>query len=389
MIRMFPSSNTTDFSQQVYTTQGFANITPDQGTLSLSMEITCVNYNNNMAWKTVMFDSRSQSTVGGYSGPGLSTLNSSQPLYNFTLNFDAGTFSAGTSFALYGLSAHQLRATGGDIIANDGSYWYHAFTSSGTFTPVSTLTCDILTVAGGGGGGYNESGGGGAGGLLLASSQSINSARAVTIGAGGPGGASDNINGWTASNSQFGSLTACVGGGGGGSRGGQSGGFAGGTGNGGPSVGGNGGSGGGSSIDNSATGGSATSGQGNAGGGGGALAGGQGGGGGGGAGGVGIRGYSNVSAATAGNGGPGVNTYQSWLNLINLGVNGFIAGGGAGTINNLGGGGDQSAGGSGGGGGGGILGAGGPGVINTGSGGGGGRPGGNGGSGLVIVRYAV
>jgi hypothetical protein len=381
-------SNSLSFSNSNYTTQGFANITPDQGTISLSTEMTCANYNSNAAWKTVIFDSRSQSTVGGYSGLGLSTVESEFPLYNFTLNFDAGTFTAGTSFALYGLSTHQLRATGGDIISSDGQYWYHAFTSSGTFTPVSTLTCDILTVAGGGGGGYNEAGGGGAGGVVFSTSQSISAASSITVGAGGPGGTSNTINGWTGSNSQFASLTAAVGGGGGGSRLGENGGFAGGTGNGAnPSVGGNGGSGGGGGI--ARGGGSATAGQGNAGAAGGDLAGGNGGGGGGGAGAVGVIGYRTVATSTAGNGGAGVNTYSAMLNYLNLGSGGFIAGGGAGSISDVGGGGDQASGGSGGGGGSGILGPGGYGVRNTGSGGGAGRNGGYGGSGLVIVRYAV
>jgi hypothetical protein len=376
------------FSNSAYTTQGFANITPDAGTISLSTEMTCSNYNTQNAYKTVIFDSRSQTTVGGYSGLGLSTMSSDLPLYNFTLNFDAGTFSAGTSFALYGLSAHQLKATGGDIIASDGQYWYHAFTSTGTFTPVSTLSCDILTVAGGGGGGYNEAGGGGAGGVVFSTSQSISAASSITVGAGGPGGTSNTINGWTGSNSQFASLTAAVGGGGGGSRLGENGGFAGGTGNGAnPSVGGNGGSGGGGGI--ARGGGTATAGQGNAGAAGGDLAGGNGGGGGGGAGAVGVIGYRTVAAATAGNGGAGVSTYSVMLNYLNLGSGGFIAGGGAGSISDVGGSGDQASGGTGGGGGSGILGPGGYGITNTGSGGGAGRNGGYGGSGLVIVRYAV
>jgi hypothetical protein len=58
------------------------------------------------------------------------------------------------------------KATGGTVVVYDG-YYYHSFTSSGTFTPLQNITCDILIVAGGGSGGFgNGGGGGGAGGLL-------------------------------------------------------------------------------------------------------------------------------------------------------------------------------------------------------------------------------
>ena len=44
------------------------------------------------------------------------------------------------------------KATGGTI-TTDGTYWFHTFTSSGTFTPTQSLTADMVVVAGGGGGG--------------------------------------------------------------------------------------------------------------------------------------------------------------------------------------------------------------------------------------------
>jgi hypothetical protein len=59
----------------------------------------------------------------------------------------------------------------------DGTYWYHTFVSSGTFTPQKAISCDYLVVAGGGGGGQDDNGaGGGAGGLRC------------TVGATGGGG---------------------------------------------------------------------------------------------------------------------------------------------------------------------------------------------------------
>ena len=290
-----------------------------------------------------------------------------------------------STFSLYGLAAVGTTpviapyASGGDIIQTDGTYWYHAFLSSGTFTPAKGLSCDVLVVAGGGaGGGGGSSGGGGAGGLLAFTSQALTtSANTVTVGAGGAGSfASAPTNG---GNSSFGSLTAAVGGGFGAPTSPSA------------TTAGTGGSGGGASYVY-LTGATATSGQGNVGGNG--LTNGSTyfrGGGGGGAGSAG----GNASAGAMGNGGAGTNSYSSWLSVTGLGVSGYIAGGG-------GAGGDYyrsagtGTGGSGGGGNGGNNSIGSNGIANTGSGGGGGdnRPGsgtagGNGGSGIVIVRYAI
>lgn len=290
---------------------------------------------------------------------------------------DGGNFAQHSTFSLYGVSALGVtptkapKATGGSIIQTDGTYWYHAFLSSGTFTPATALSCDVLVVAGGGGGGMrNNGGGGGAGGVLAFASQSIGaSAQTVTIGGGGA------ING-DGSNSQFASLTACVGGGKGGSQSGTA-------------NGGNGGSGGGAGWTGTA--GSATSGQGNAGGtsnNGTYLA--NGGGGGAGA----AGGNGNASTGAGGAGGAGVNTVTNWgalssaLTTLGLGVSGYIAGGGGGSSSLAGG---QGAAGSGGGTAGTSSTASADATPNTGSGAGGvsttSLTAGLGGSGLVIVRY--
>jgi hypothetical protein len=277
--------------------------------------------------------------------------------------------AANSTFYLYGVAklgttpAIAPKASGGDIVMTDGTYWYHAFRSSGTFTPAMNLSCDYIVVAGGGGGG---NAGGGAGGLraVTASSFANGTGYAVTIGAGGSGG-TPGVNG---SNSVFNSTTS-TGGGGGGVNGGN---------------GLSGGSGGGASVVGTTVGtaGTGTAGQGNNGGSGSAVAPGNyvaaGGGGAGAAGG-------NTSTLTCGAGGAGVNTYSSWLSPTGLGVSGFIAGGG-GAAGNI----TTSAGGSGGGGQGDSSSTG-NGIANTGSGGGGGYAVylGNGGSGLVIVRYTV
>ena len=271
-----------------------------------------------------------------------------------------------STFYLYGVAklgttpAIVPYATGGDTIMTDGTYWYHAFTSSGTFTPAKTLSCDVLTVAGGGGGG---GGGGGAGGVLYSAAQSFATAQTVTIGAG----ASNNLKG---SNSSVGSLVA-TGGGAAGNQGALS----------------NGGSGGGN--DTNAAGGTGIAGQGNNGGAGVAFVTNCGFGGGGGASAVG----GNATTTTGGVGGAGTNTYTAWHSLTQTGVGGYIAGGGGGGCGTgtTGLGPNAGVGGAGGGGQGGVYVAGQNATVNTGSGGGGsyGTAGGYGGSGLVIVRYAV
>jgi hypothetical protein len=293
-------------------------------------------------------------------------------------NYGTG-FLQYSTFYLYGVAALGTTpaivpyATGGDTIMTDGTYWYHAFLSSGTFTPTKALSCDVVVVAGGGGGGKSVGGGGGAGGLFYAASSSVASGTGytVTIGAGGATSAGGSGQGFNGSNSVFGALTAAVGGGGGGGDlTAQYSGLTGGSG---------GGAGGG--VVGSA--GSATSGQGFAGGT--NVAGGTGaGGGGGGAGAVGANGASNAPGA----GGAGVNTYSAWLSATGTGVSGYVAGGGAGGANN-----GQIASGGAGGGGTSANGAGGAATANTGGGGaggaGGGAAGGQGGSGLVLVRYLV
>ena len=287
-------------------------------------------------------------------------------------------FVEGSTFYLYGISnvTSGSKATGG-IVSSDGTYWYHMFPYSGTFTPTSAISADILCVAGGGGGGAWNGGGGGAGGLLTFTSQSLTATGyTVTVGSGGAGGVTSTA-GTTGNDSQFGSLTLVKGGGGGGGD---------------ASVNGKtGGSGGGASF--AGTAGSATSGQGYAGGAG-DNAGPVYGAGGGGAGGAGTAGTSN------GKGGVGLSS--SLTDAMGLatstgdpsGSNYYYAGGGTGgnqdgttiVTGTLGGGGsggtgynatviNPTAG-----------------KINTGGGGGGAtaaNSGAAGGSGVVIIRYAI
>jgi hypothetical protein len=321
------------------------------------------NYTGSTA-KSVSFDNVGETNATTqYMGLAAFLWSNTAAITTITISGESANFLQYSTFYLYGVAKLGTTpvivpyATGGDTIMTDGTYWYHAFRSSGTFTPAKGLSCDVLVVAGGGGGG-NGGGAGGAGGVLAFASQSVSSATTITIGAGG----STNTNG---SNSQFASLTASVGGGTGGTGGSTAGAL--------------GGSGGGGSGSTSGTttyaGGAATSGQGNAGGGG--LSPSNGGGGGGGAGGAGATGTSG------GAGGAGTNSVTNWgalstaLTATGLGVSGFIAGGGGGYSSGAAGSGGAGAGG-------------GPGAAataNTGSGGGGYS--GAGGSGLILVRYLV
>ena len=369
------SANSNTPSQTDFATVGYTTTVTSNTFGNLEVYIPNYTSSNN---KSISNDSVQEANqTQAYSNLVANLWSNSAAITSITMGTQSGSFNANSTFYLYGVAklgttpAIVPYATGGDTIMTDGTYWYHAFRSSGTFTPAKGLSCDVLVVAGGGGGGNSSAGGGGAGGVFYATNQTVATAQTVTVGGGGGRAANG-------SNSTFGSLTAGVGGG----RGGQSStGFAGGSGGGGAGYVGTGTIAGGASTQT----GTGGTGYGNAGGLG-ADTDGRGGGGGG-AGAVG----SNGSGNNAGAGGAGNNTWSTWLNTTGTGISGFIAGGGGGgAVTNYG------AGGSGGGGQGGnrsqI-----PtnGVANTGGGGGGVSDAGNnggqglGGSGLIVVRYAV
>jgi hypothetical protein len=309
---------------------------------------------------------------------------------SLTFNAAAGNLVEGTTFYLYGVAklgttpAIVPYATGGDTIMTDGTYWYHTFVSSGTFTPQKAISCDYLVVAGGGGAGYALGGGGGAGGLRstvtatggggsleTALSLASGTAYTVTIGAGGAGSTGGTPAGGSGSNSVFSTITSTGGGGGESTSG---------------SVATSGGSGGGGSFPSRA-GGAGTANQGYAGGTGSGAAYDEAGAGGGGAGAVGVNAVGNsvINLSVAGAGGAGVATSISGSSVT------YAGGGGGGTRNAS----TIGAGGTGGGGRGANQGTDSQnGTANTGGGGGAGNNqstyyGKNGGSGIVIVRYAV
>jgi hypothetical protein len=356
-------------------------------------EIYIANYTSS-AYKAYSVDQVSENNAtAAYAMLGAQLWSNTSAITSIELRVSGGSnnFVQYSTFYLYGVAKLGTtptifpKASGGDTIMTDGTYWYHTFISSGTFTPASALTCDYLVVAGGGGGGSPNSGGGcgggGAGGLRstvtatggggsleTALSLSYNTAYTVTVGGGGAGYNGSYNKG---SNSVFSTITSNGGGAGGG-----------GTTS-------NGGSGGGTNA-NQTDPGTGTANQGYAGANGGTGATVAGGGGGGGAGAVGTVG-ANQAIGSGGAGGSGVAVSITGSSVT-------YAGGGGGSSENVGYGGSNLIGGVGGSGGGGAGSGVGidavNGTANTGGGGGGARQGagqtpGNGGSGIVIVRYAV
>jgi hypothetical protein len=291
---------------------------------------------------------------------------------SIAITASSGNFVANSTFSLYGIAAFGTtpalapKATGGNRVENDGTYWIHTFLTSGVFTPQTGLTCDVLVVAGGGGGGGGTAGGGGAGGYRTSSGLAVTTINyPVTIGAGGATGASASSNGTAGGDSVFSTITSA--GGGAGSTN--------------ATIGGNGGSGGGGGGNANIAGGTATpAGQGNNGGAANSNSGAFGAGGGGGAGAVGGTGTNS----TGGAGGNGSASSISGSSVT------YAGGGGGGAFTVI----TPSVGGTGGGGAGGVSGtAGTSGTASTGGGGGGGGAnsanGAAGGSGIVIIRYPI
>jgi hypothetical protein len=348
------------------------------------------NYANPNINKSVL--SRGDSTTG-YVAVNIGTWRKTEPITSIRVyGLSGNNFTVGSTFTIYGIkaAAPAPKATGGDVVVTDGTYWYHTFNTTGVFSVKQPLTADYLVVAGGGGGGQLLGGGGGAGGMRCTvtgtgGSGSLESALsllaidyAVTVGAGGAVGTTQNTNqAPNGSNSTFASITATGGGGGGAATGDQT------------QVGANGGSGGGGAGRTGIVGGSASpSGQGFGGG----TANGQWGSteiAGGGGGGASVAG-GNASQPNGGSGGNGRATSISGSSVT-------YAGGGGGFGSGYPSGAGAGPGGTGGGG----TGAKGynsvtnatAGTANRGGGGGGGHAGyglaAAGGSGIIIVRYPV
>ena len=123
---------------------------------------------------------------------GAGVYTTSSPITSLTLKANTTNTLEHSTASLYlvttadatGASNPSPSATGGTISLS-GGYFYHTFTSSGTFAPTTTLSCDYVVVGGGGGGWV----GGGGGGNVITGSDTMNtSGKTVTIGSGGAGG---------------------------------------------------------------------------------------------------------------------------------------------------------------------------------------------------------
>lgn len=372
---------------EIKITEGLFVNTNEQCNISIDFQ----GYSNTTTNKTLL--SRANSAAIGVQAQ-VSLWRSTSAINTISV-YASQNFNTGSTFSLYGIATASVgaKATGGTVYS-DADYFYHVFASSGTFTPLQSLSCDAFVVAGGGGGGRIVAGGGGAGGIVYSASQSLTATGyTVTVGAGGAGSTNASYsNGASGGNSQFGALTAATGGGGGGKinatgTSGGSGGGGGGTQSGFTQAGGS-----GSQGNNGGTANGSVSQYIGAGGGGYSAA-----------------GSANTSNA-AGAGGAGTSAYSSWGIVTGTGENVsgtyYYAGGGGGGWSSAGAVSTQSGvGGYGGGGRGGWTNSStsvdNPGVagISTSGGGGGGAgndvsgnnansAGANGGSGVVIVRYA-
>jgi len=192
----------------------------DTDTTNTTVGVTHImNYSNALTFKNVL----SRCGYAAASTQALtSTWRSTSPVTSITL-YGNGNINSGSTFTLYGIKAAATapKATGGDQVYTDGTYWYHKFLNSGVLDVKTALTADYLIVAGGGGagrgGGNNRGGGGGgAGGYRTFSSQAlVASTYTVTVGAGGAGVSSSEQTGKAAngSNSQFSTNSASGGGG--------------------------------------------------------------------------------------------------------------------------------------------------------------------------------
>lgn len=396
-LRINPNGSTANMTGRVLLGSGSAasSFTDTIAYASAVADTSTANTYNNVEWYIPNYTSSNNKSISvdfvtetnataAIMGLSAGLWSSSSAITSLVIATTAGNLMAYSTFSLYGVAdvnttpATAPKATGGNMVSTDGTYWYHTFLTSGNFVPQTDLTCDYLVIAGGGSGaGVSDAcGGGGAGGLLSSVGSSGGGGAAgsalsltatsypIAIGAGGASYSGPDSWGISGSNSTFSSITAIGGGGGGKPY---------------TNNGLNGGSGGGQGWGDGSPG-SGTTGQGYAGG---VSAGSGYGYSAGGGGGAGSTGYS----ASTSNGGNGLANSITGTSVT------YAGGGGGGRSSSIG------TGGSGGGGNGGN-----PttkptaGTANTGSGGGGSRtdagqnqygPSGAGGSGIVIIRYAM
>jgi hypothetical protein len=185
------------------------SLTAGNGSVISAYTFSIMNYSNTTTFKPLIGRS-SQDQVSARVGLWRST----SPVTSVTFVANGGNFATGTVITMYGIKAAvpAPKATGGDGVYTDGTYWYHVFNSSGILDVRQDLTCDYLVVAGGAGAGY-LSGGGGAGGYRHFTSQSLTTKQyPVVVGAGGAKASVTRTSGANGSNTTFNSISATGGG---------------------------------------------------------------------------------------------------------------------------------------------------------------------------------
>lgn len=183
---------------------------------------------NDVKRMSIEYVSENNATAS-YSGMSALTYNLTTAINSVTFIPASGNFAAGCEFDIYGyIDTTQdptviPYASGGDIIGNDGTYWYHIFERDGVFRPKKQINCLVTAIGGGGGGSGGvvgvSWGPGGAGGIVTTTTADISIAQNVIIGAGGTAmtnaTASVQVAGEAGGTTSFGSLLSATGGGGG------------------------------------------------------------------------------------------------------------------------------------------------------------------------------
>ena len=160
-------------------------------------------------------------TTAAYSNLTANLWSNTAAITSVSIVLTSSTLVQYSTFSLYGVSNVNTtplvapKATGGDIIQTDGTYWYHTFINSGTFTPATALSAALLVVGGGGGSGYgNNAGSGGGGGYLEGTGIALTAtAYTVTVGGGGTTSWPSTGDGTAGVDSSFGSIGTAFGGG--------------------------------------------------------------------------------------------------------------------------------------------------------------------------------
>jgi hypothetical protein len=177
---------------------GSINRSTTTGSIFASGEIYIPNYTS-ANYKTVSTEGVEEDSVATtvYSELSTHTWANTAAITSLTLTpSGSGSFAQYSTFYLYGIANSSVTpaiapyATGGDEIMLVGSYWYHIFSSNGTFAVKSgkTPTLAVTACGGGGGSGFSMAGGGGGGELDIATSvASATGSYTVTVGSAGIG----------------------------------------------------------------------------------------------------------------------------------------------------------------------------------------------------------